>query len=109
VDVCLPRLASVWCMSKLPLPSPPKPPAHQPTHPMTTPSTSTQQQIALREVATLMLQDDSTLQGLSSAFRKLDPEGSGRVPFERALAELRDGDYDLSKSEVCAGCCCCWG
>jgi hypothetical protein len=47
-----------------------------------------------------MLQDGAVLQGLADAFRKLDPDGSGRVPFERAAAELREGPYDLSESEV---------
>ncbi|GBF96832.1 calcium-dependent kinase-like [Raphidocelis subcapitata] len=57
-------------------------------------------QIALREVASLMLQDGTTLQGLADAFSRLDPGGSGRVPFEVAAAELRDGGYDLSESEI---------
>ncbi len=73
-------------------------------HPPTAnqPSTPTPTQIALREVAHLMLQDPASLQGLAEAFHKLDPQGTGRVPFAVAAAELRDGEYDLSDSEVWA-------
>ncbi|KIZ00641.1 hypothetical protein MNEG_7321 [Monoraphidium neglectum] len=57
-------------------------------------------QVALREVAALMLQDGAVLQGLAEAFRKLDTQGTGRVPFQLAVEELRNGDWDLSDSEV---------
>jgi hypothetical protein len=56
--------------------------------------------VALREVAALMLQDGAVLQGLAEAFRKLDTQGTGRVPFQLAVEELRNGDWDLSDSEV---------
>ena len=59
-------------------------------------------QVALREVAHLILADDggAALEGLRAAFSKLDPQGTGRVPFDVAAAELRDGGYDLSEPEI---------
>ncbi|KAI8465162.1 MAG: kinase-like domain-containing protein [Monoraphidium minutum] len=57
-------------------------------------------QIALREVAALMLADGAVLQGLADAFKALDTAGTGRVPFEAALAELKNGSYDLTGAEI---------
>ncbi|KAG2500226.1 hypothetical protein HYH03_001804 [Edaphochlamys debaryana] len=58
-------------------------------------------QLALRAVAAMLATSEServSLLGL--AFRQLDPEGRGRVPYDAVVRLLTNGDWDLSTTEV---------
>jgi hypothetical protein len=48
-------------------------------------------QLALRHVASAMAADDATLQGLAQEFRALDPDGSGRIAYDKVVALLNSG------------------
>lgn len=52
------------------------------------------------QVAKVMGADSSSLQGLAEGFAALDPEGSGKIPYEAVRELLASGKYDLSEVEV---------
>jgi Ca2+-binding EF-hand superfamily protein len=47
-----------------------------------------------------MAEEGSTLQGLANGFKALDPDGTGRVPYQDVVKLLNSGNYDLSHGEV---------
>lgn len=48
----------------------------------------------------MMGADAVSLQGLAESFAALDPEGTGKIPYEAVRELLASGKYDLSEVEV---------
>lgn len=44
--------------------------------------------------------DSSSLQGLAEGFAALDPQGTGKIPYQAVREMLASGKYDLSDVEV---------
>ena len=60
-------------------------------------------QAALREIATAYLPlagDHEMLQDIKSLFEQIDEDSDGRVPYESLVSLLKQGDFDLSETEV---------
>lgn len=60
-------------------------------------------QIALRGIANVALTvagDGPMLAEIESTFRRLDADGLGRVPYSAFVSYLKEGDFDLSETEM---------
>eukprot|EP00878_Enallax_costatus_P017437 GHUV01018315.1.p1 GENE.GHUV01018315.1~~GHUV01018315.1.p1 ORF type:complete len:541 (+),score=186.60 GHUV01018315.1:610-2232(+) len=57
-------------------------------------------QVALCQVAKVISADSGSLQGLAEAFAALDPQHTGKIPYEAMRDLLASGKYDLSEVEV---------
>lgn len=59
-------------------------------------------QAALRSVVRSIAADADLLQQLRANCAALDPDGTGRIPYDRLVGLLTNGGFTLSRQEVCA-------